>query len=86
MPLSDPQRGELAAILSSSSFLAAKEEILAITETDISGLPADEATIRMAIEKGVRLCFKHLNNLSRLAPPADRPPERSGTIRHNRTS
>ena len=69
MPLNESQQQELAKLLDSPVFAAAKEVVLNMTDGSVDGLPLDEAAIKMANEKGVRNAFRLLRQIT--LPPRD---------------
>lgn len=64
MALNEQQQLELQHILNSDIFKRAQEEVLKMSDGSVENLPLDEASIKMAIEKGVRNAFRLLRRIS----------------------
>lgn len=84
MPLNEPQRAELAKILSSDLFKAAKEEVFRISDGPIYELLAPEQSMALAVEKGVRKAFRTLETIC-LPPREVSPAPLKNSITHKRT-
>lgn len=67
------QQAELAKLISTDLFKKAREEVLRISESSVAGIPAPEATIQMAVEKGVRRAFNLLERITKPAPDQRQP-------------
>jgi hypothetical protein len=75
--LNQQQQIELQAILESHTFKAAKEEVLRMTDGSVEDLPAPEAGIKMALEKGARNAFRILQKISQPSTQNDSVTRRS---------
>jgi hypothetical protein len=64
MALNEQQQLELQHILDSDTFKRAQEEVLKMSDGSVESLPLDQASVKMAIEKGVRNAFRLLRRIS----------------------
>lgn len=85
MPLNEPQRAELAQILSSDLFKAGKEEVLRISDGPIYELSAPEQAMALAVEKGVRKAFRLLESIC-LPPKEHSPAPLKNSLNFKRTT
>lgn len=81
--MNDQTRGKLAEFISSDTYRQLKEEVFRNTTVSVLGMPAAEAGIAMALEKGVRLSFYHIEKASE--PQGSNPtPRLRNTVTNNR--
>lgn len=71
--LNQQQQIDLQHILDSDTFKAAQAEVLRMTDGSIEDLPAPEAGLKMALEKGARNAFRLLRIISQPSTTPNEP-------------